>query len=182
MEKLVNLEKYGFKINNKYRKDWAKSNKIFIRKRVLLALLKAKSFLPEGYNFEIHDGKRSKEDQRRIIKICEEDFKNRYPKNWKEKLLIFTGGYEILKSKPKRDTHLGGGAVDLTILDKKEKELDMGEDSFDEKESLNYYENKKKLTKREEQIKKNRRLLKRIMKKVGFKPYLKEWHHWGFNK
>lgn len=180
--KLVNVEKLGFKVNNKYRKDWAGSNKIFIRESVAKALVMAREFLPEGYNFEIRDGARSKMDQRRIIKICERDFKKRFPNDWEEKLVTFTGGYEVLKLKPKKDTHLGGGAVDLTILNEKGKDLDMGGQTFDERASLNYYERKKRLTKREKLVRDNRRLLKRVMGKAGFKPYLREWHHWGFSK
>jgi zinc D-Ala-D-Ala dipeptidase len=182
MKGLVSLEKEGFVIDNKKRKDWANSNKIFVRKSVLKALKKAKAMLPEGYNFKIFDGKRSIEDQRRIIKICEEDFKNRDPKNWKEMLVKFTGGYQSLKQKLPKNTHRHGGAVDITIIDGNGKEIDMGKDTFDKREALNFYERKKNLTKREKQIKKNRRLLKKVMTKAGFEPYYPEWTHWGYSK
>ena len=179
----VNLEKYGFVINQRARKDWAGSKKIWIRKSVAEALFKAKEKLPKGYNFIILDGKRTLKDQRRIIKICEKDFKKRDPKNWKQMLIDFTGGYEILKQKKFSSmSHLGGGAVDLTIVDNKGKELDLGGDTFDKREALNYYENKKTLIKQEKVIRDNRRLLKKVMIKSGFKPYLKEWIHWGFKK
>ena len=79
-------------------------------------------------------------------------------------------------------SHLGGGAVDLTIVNGKGKELDMGGDTFDEREALNYYERKKNLTKREKEIRKNRRLLKKVMTKAGFKAYSKEWVHWRYGK
>ena len=59
MKGLVNVEKYGFLIDNRKRKDWAKSDKIFVRKSLIKPLLKAKKSLPEGYNFKIFDGKRS---------------------------------------------------------------------------------------------------------------------------
>ena len=58
----------------------------------------------------------------------------------------------------------------------------MGNDTFDEREALNYYERKKNLAKKEGMIKLNRRILKKVMKKAGFEPYLKEWAHWGFSK
>ena len=182
MKGLVNLKKYGFIIDNCNRRDYAKSDKIFIRKSVAEALMKAKELLPPGYNFKIWDGKRSLADQRRIVQICAEDFKERDPKNWKQKLIDFTGGYEILKQKKFSPySHLGGGAVDLTIINEKKKELDMSDGTFDEKEALNYYE-KEKLTKRDMNIRDNRRLLKRVMIKVGFKAYPKEWNHWGYGK
>ncbi len=183
MKGLVNLEKYGFIIDNDHRKDYAKSNKIFIRKSVAEALIRAKGFLPRGYNFKIFDGKRSLADQRRIVQICAKDFKRRYPKNWKQNLIDFTGGYEILKQKRFSPySHLGGGAIDLTIVNEESNNLDMGDDNFDEKEALNYYERKKNLTKREKEIKINRRLLKSVMTKAGFKAYPKEWSHWGYGK
>lgn len=179
---LVSLKQYGFVIDNSHRKDYTKSKRIFVRKSVAKALLKAKKFLPEGYNFKIWDGKRSIEDQRRIIKICEKDFKRKYPKNWKKMLIIATGGYKSLTEKLPMDTHRHGGAVDLTIVNDKGKELLMEEDDSLKKNELNYYGKKKRLTKKQKQIGDNRRLLKKVMKKVGFKPYLKEWIHWRYKK
>lgn len=182
MKGLVDLSNYGFVIDNSKR-DYTKAKKMFSRKSVAEALVKARGFLPENYNFKIWCGKRSLAEQRKIVQICAEDFKNRDPKNWRKMLVDFTGGYEILKQKSFSPySHLGGGAVDLTIIDDKRKELDMGGDTFDKREALNYYERKKNLTKREENIKKNRRLLKRVMTKAGFKSYSKEWTHWGYGK
>jgi len=180
--KLVGLKRYGFVINNKFRKDWTKTKLIFVRESVAKALVKAKSYLPEAYNFEIHDGKRSIGQQRKIIKICEEDLKKKHPKEWKELLEKFTGGYKSLKMKIPQDTHRHGGAVDLTILDDKRKPLKMHEGNFYEKQDLNYYEKKKNLTKKEKEIRENRRLLKKAMIKARFKPNPDEWHHWGYSK
>jgi len=182
MKGLVSLEKHGFILDQSKRKDWAGSKKILVRKSVANALTKAKKLLPEDYNFKVFDGKRSVEDQRRIIKICEEDFKNRDPKNWEKMLVDFTGGYQSLKMKLPKNTHRHGGAVDLTILDEKGKEIDMGGDTFDKREALNFYERKKNLTKREKQIRANRRLLKNVMTKSGFEPHYPEWTHWGYSK
>jgi zinc D-Ala-D-Ala dipeptidase len=182
MKGLVNVEKYGLVIRNNFRKDWAKSKKIFVRKSVAEALLRAKSFLPKGYNFEIHDGKRSIEDQRRIIKICEKDLKNKFPASWKGRLVTFTGGYKSLRMKLPRNTHRHGGAIDLTILDKNGKQLDMGGRKFNSTSKLNYYENRKNLTEKQKLTRKNRQLLKRVMKRSGFIENLDEWHHWGYSR
>ena len=179
---LVSLGKYGFVINNKFRKDWTKAKRIFVRESVAKALVKAKKNLPKEYNFEIYDGKRSIAQQREIIKICEKDFKEKYPKNWEKILITATGGYKSLTEKVPLDTHRHGGAVDLTIIDDKGKKLMMEEDDTPKKNALNYYERKKKLTKKQKEIKNNRKLLKKVMQKAGFKPYLKEWTHWGFIK
>ena len=177
---LVNVEDYGFEVNNKYREDWARSGQILVRKEVAKALVKVREELPEGYNLEIHDGKRTKEDQRRIIKICEEDFKNRFPDSWNERLKKFTGGYESIEKDLPPDTHRHGGAVDLTIIDENGERLNMGGRKYNETSNLGYYENKSDLSKEEKGIRDNRRLLKRAMKKAGFKPNPEEWNHWGY--
>jgi len=182
MKNLVSLEKYGFVIDNRKRKDYTKAKKMFVRKSVASALVKARGFLPKKYNFKVFDGKRSIEIQRRIIKICEIDLKRRDTKNWEKMLITFTGGYEDLKRKIPKNTHRHGGAIDLIIIDEKRKEIDMSGDTFNKKEALNYYERKKNLTKREKQVKINRRLLKKVMIKAGFEPYFPEWTHWGFSK
>ncbi|MFC1710714.1 M15 family metallopeptidase [Nanoarchaeota archaeon] len=182
MKGLVSLGKYGFIINNSHRKDYTNVKRIFVRKSVVKALIKAKKDLPKGYNFKIWDGKRSIEQQRKIIKLCEKDFKKKHPKNWEKMLIKFTGGYQSLKQKLPKNTHRHGGAVDITIVNNNGKELFMGGITFSEKDALNYYEKKKKLTKKEKKARDNRRLLKKIMKKVGFKPNLNETHHWGYSK
>lgn len=180
--KLAELGSKGFIIDNKNRKDYTKSKKMYLRKSAVDALIKAKSFLPEKHNFKIWDGKRSVAEQRRIIKICEEDFKKKYPKNWHNMLVRYTGGYEVLKQKSFWPaSHLGGGAVDLTIV-KGKRELDMGGIKLNEQDALNYYEKKKRLSKKEKEIRENRRLLKRVMRKAGFKGYKHEWWHWGYKE
>jgi zinc D-Ala-D-Ala dipeptidase len=178
MKGLVSLNSKGFVIDQSNRKDWAGSERILVRKSVAEALLKAKEDLPKRYNFKIWDGKRSVKDQRRIVQICEKDFKKRFPKDWQQRLIDFTGGYEDLKRKLPKDTHREGGAIDLTIVNEKGRELLMGKWNFDKTEALNYYERKKNLAKKEKEIRDNRRLLKKVLSKHGFKPYLKEWCHW----
>ncbi len=122
------------------------------------------------------------ENQKAIIKICEKDFKKNNPSNWKEMLVRYTGGYSVLKRKKfEPDTHLGGGAVDLKVI-KDGKELDLGGVKLHKSSHLNYYEKKNKLTNRQKIIRDNRKLLKKVMKKSGFKPYLPEWWHWGYLK
>ena len=180
--KLVDLGKYGFIVDNSKRKDYIKSKRMFIRKSVAEALVVARNGLPEGYNFKIWDGKRSISDQRRIIKLCEDDIKKKFPEDWRQKLIDYTGGYKALTEEVPFNTHRHGGAVDLTIVDEKGKELDMGGDTLDEREALNYYEKRKCLTKREKIIRKNRLLLKRVMLGSGFESHAPEWTHWGFSK
>ncbi|MEK6757875.1 MAG: M15 family metallopeptidase [Nanoarchaeota archaeon] len=181
LNQYVNLGRYGFILIKKEANN-KKTKRVYLRKSAADALLKAKNYLGEGYNFKIAEGKRAKSEQRAIIKDCERDFKRKKYQDWKKMLIKYTGGYDILKKKRfAPDTHLGGGAVDLTIM-KGKKELSMGGIKLNEKSHLNYFEKKKKLTKKEKEIRDNRRLLKKVMKKARFKPSLHEWWHWGYKK
>lgn len=84
------------------------------------------------------------------------------------KSTLFKRGFIASKS-----GHTRGSTVDLTIISLKTgKELDMGFPyDFFGKESHSFYE---KLSKKQ---KKNRRFLRNIMLKHGFKPYDNEWWH-----
>ena len=176
------MKKYGFILDKTNVATGKKSKVVWLRKSAAEALVKARNLLGEGYNFKIGEGKRSLKEQRAIIKICDRDFKKNNPGNWKEMLIKYTGGYSVLKQKKfEPDTHLGGGAVDLTII-KDGKELDLGGVKLRESSHLNYYENKNKLTNKQKIIRDNRRLLKKVMKKAGFKSHLPEWWHWGYSK
>jgi len=169
---LVNLKKYGFMTKGD----------ILINKPVAEALLKAKELLPKGYNFKIWDGKRSINDQRKIVQRWEKVFKKKKPKNWYNLLIRYTGGYEQLKQKDfPYMHHISGNAVDLTLA-KRRKLLDLGGIDFSEKDNLNYYEKKERLSKKEKEIRDSRRLLKKAMRKEGFKCYNPEWWHWGHIK
>jgi zinc D-Ala-D-Ala dipeptidase len=72
--------------------------------------------------------------------------------------------------------HNRGMAVDLTILDRSGKPLDLGThfDEFSTKAHHSY----RQLS---PQVLKNRELLKRTMIKVGFRPLDTEWWHYAWN-
>lgn len=77
-----------------------------------------------------------------------------------------------------RSSHTRGAAVDLTIIDKKTgKELDMGS-GFD------YFGNPSHPTypNLTEKQRANRLLLRNLMMEAGFKPYSKEWWHFGLKE
>lgn len=79
---------------------------------------------------------------------------------------------------PKKGSiHNRGGAVDLTLIDKSGKELDMGTkfDFFGIEASHNY----KNLS---EEILNNRILLKKIMLENGFKSFDSEWWHYNLKE
>lgn len=178
--KKINLKTKNFKIKNDLRKEYSKSPYIYLNEETTEALEKARELLPENYDFLIMDGLRSLAEQIRIVKNAEKEFKESNPANWEELLDIYTGGYKDLKEKTFGFmNHRSGSAVDLTLM-KDNKELDLGGVQLNNRDSLNYYERQKKLSKKEAQIKKHRKILKKVMTRVGFKPFLKEWWHWGF--
>ncbi|MFM2267301.1 MAG: hypothetical protein RL757_742 [Bacteroidota bacterium] len=77
---------------------------------------------------------------------------------------------------PKKGSmHNRGLAVDLTIVDKTGKELDMGTpfDDFSEKAHYDYQKHKK-------EVLENRRLLRQTLESVGFKGIRTEWWHFSF--
>jgi len=169
---LVDLKKYGFLIDNHYRKWYTKAKIMQSRKSVADALVLAKKRLPDGYNFKITEGKRTLASQRLIVA--------KFAKKFEGKLLEdFAGGYPSITKPLPPDTHRHGGALDLTIVDKRGKELSMGGRTWTAADSLRAYE-RNSLSRREKEIRDNRRLLATVMKKAGFKPHLPEWWHWKF--
>lgn len=73
--------------------------------------------------------------------------------------------------------HNRGGAIDVTLVDAKGKELEMGTefDFFGPEASHNYPNSSKK-------VKQNRLLLKSIMLKHNFKSFDSEWWHYNLNE
>ncbi len=168
----VDLGNLGFEIDNSLRNKYSRSKQIFLDKSVAEALVKAKEMLPKELNFKIKDGLRTLAEQEMIVKQTEKAFKKSHPKKWEKLLKIYTGGYEELKLKKiSYMNHRSGKAVDLTIS-KKGKELNLGGVRLDKRDGINYY--------KEGRIAENRKLLKKVLSKTGFKVYKKEWWHWGF--
>ena len=178
--KTIDLSKFGFLIDDGQRKYYANSKKILLNVRAAEALENVKAALGDGFNLKIKDGLRVYSEQKRIVEMAEEQFKRTNPGNWESLVEIYTGGYEQLKlNKFVFMDHRSGDAVDLTIVRGKE-ELDMGGVKHEECDKLDFFEKKRNLTKKQKEIRDNRRLLKKVMKKAGFRSYPMEWWHWGF--
>lgn len=77
----------------------------------------------------------------------------------------------------KGSQHTRGLAVDLTIVDKEGKELEMGTpyDTFSDKAHSDY----KNLP---AEVLKNRQLLRKVLESVGFKGIRTEWWHFAYSK
>lgn len=185
--RFVDVKKYGFLSESRYYfYGWSKTPEIKGRKSVVRALVQAKKFLPKGYNFKIWDGKRLYKVQELMMKSFWKRLKLLYRNSSikeKKKLLIKFGG-GLVKKTQRLDTHLNGGSFDLTIVNQQKTELYMGTDHDDltERAATDYYESKSKLGLLEKEARKNRRLLKRVMKKAEFVNYAAEWWHWSYKK
>ncbi len=99
------------------------------------------------------------------------------PRPYQQKLWDKVPNPDYVTPPQKGSMHSRGAAVDLTIVDKKGKELDMGTpyDFFGEKAHAD-------CTDLPEKILANRKLLKTTMESVGFRGIRTEWWHFSFGK
>jgi len=148
--------KYSTK-NNFTGKVLYPTSKVFLRKIAADSLKRANEYLLKnfGYRLKIFDGYRPLSVQKFMWSVFPDD---RYVANPK------TGS-----------RHNRGAAVDLTIIDSNENELDMGTpyDDFSEMAHSDFPQLPK-------EVLRNRKLLSDVMKKFGFIPLSTEWWHFDF--
>nr|WP_241258618.1 M15 family metallopeptidase [Flavobacterium sp. Sr18] len=127
----------------------------FLRLKTVNALIAAnKKFIEKGYKIKIFDCYRPLDIQKKMWKIVSN------PK--------------YVANPAKGSIHNRGGAVDITLVDRFGKELDMGTsfDFFGREASHNYLNVS-------EEVKKNRIVLKTIMTSNGFNSFDSEWWHYN---
>ena len=161
---LISLES-SIKIDIKYattdnfvKEKMYNCGKCFLRPEVAEAIVKAqKQLKKKGYGLKMFDCYRPRPFQQRLWDKVPDD---RYVTNPK-----------------KGSMHNRGAAVDLTLVDKNGKELDMGTpfDFFGEKA----YQTCTDLPKN---VLENRKLLNSTLESVGFKTIRTEWWHFSYTK
>ncbi|RTY93599.1 M15 family metallopeptidase [Flavobacterium sp. GT3R68] len=127
----------------------------FLRYKTVKSLLEANErFVKKGYRIKIYDCYRPLDIQKRMWAIVSNP--------------------EYVADPKKGSIHNRGGAVDITLVDKNGKELDMGT-AFDHFgiEASHQYLNVS------DEVLANRKLLKKIMLKSGFKSFDSEWWHYN---
>lgn len=150
----------------------------YMRESVYGLLISALELLPKGYGFKVFDAWRPYEVQKFLFEEYVAKLQlseNISLKEAEEKARNFVSYPSLDKSKP--FVHSTGGAIDLTIIDDNDRELNMGT-SFDDFSPLaftDYYESSLN-----NEIKNNRRLLYNVMTKVGFSNYPSEWWHYDY--
>ncbi|MFH6972750.1 M15 family metallopeptidase [Flavobacterium petrolei] len=127
----------------------------FLRLKTVNALIAAnKKFIEKGYKIKIFDCYRPLDIQKKMWKIVSN------PK--------------YVANPAKGSIHNRGGAVDITLVDRFGKELDMGTsfDFFGIEASHNY-------PNVSEEVRENRIVLKTIMTSSGFNSFDSEWWHYN---
>ena len=159
----VSLKEYGkdFFYDMKYATDgnFLKTKvydcpECYLRFKTVKALIKAnQAFVKQGYKIKIYDCYRPLDVQKKM---------------WE---LVPNPTYVADPSKG--SIHNRGGAVDITITDFSGNELDMGTnfDHFGPEASHNY-------TKLSDEVLANRKILKDIMIRNGFRSFASEWWHY----
>lgn len=150
----------------------------FIRTTVYARLLMALDLLPDGFGFKVFDAWRPYAVQKYLFEKQVEKLEQTENIDFdiaKEKAMRFVSYPSVNPMKP--FVHATGGAIDLTIIDKKGKELNMGTsfDDFSPLAATDYYESSLN-----DEEKNNRRLLYNIMTKAGFSNYPSEWWHYDY--
>ena len=127
----------------------------YLRLKTVTALIDAnKKFLKKGYRIKIFDCYRPLDIQKKMWAIVSDP--------------------QYVANPAKGSIHNRGGAVDITLVNLQGAELEMGT-SFDffGKEAAHNYKNLSK------KVKRNRNLLKSVMKSSGFNPFDSEWWHYN---
>ena len=184
MPPLTDLAPYGFVLEPRYWFfGWSRTPKVRLRRAVAEQLARAREKLPPGWNFKVWDGTRTYRTQVLMIASFRKRLASANPgldETAREKLVW------RYAAKPKRrvtrpDTHRCGGAGDLTLVDAKGRELDMGtdHDGLVPEAALGFYEGSTLLSRRERAVRDHRRILIRAMTSAGFLCYPPEWWHWS---
>ena len=164
-----------------YRWGFSNTEVIELRSGLIERLRSAKKTLKPGWNFKIWDGYRTLHTQGLLY----EDYWNRLKKEnpeWPDSEL--KKAVEIFVSFPSKDIalpapHNTGGAVDLTLVDEKGNDIQMGTD-FDEFHVKSYTDHFSDKTGLEAIFHQNRMLLKKVLEDVGFVNYHEEWWHFSY--
>ena len=129
----------------------------YLRLKTVKALVNAnEAFLKLGYKIKIFDCYRPLSIQERMWKIVPNP--------------------SYVANPAKGSIHNRGGAVDIGLVDENGNDVDFGTDfDFFGEEAAHSYKNVS------HSVKKNRKLLRKIMKKHGFNALASEWWHYDFS-
>ena len=177
-QKLISISTVIGKLELDHSVDLGYKNEFIAREEVVQRLLNAAESLPKGVVLSLKETYRPKEFQEFI-------FNRRVDRLSKLAENIDKSDIEIRKltsqfiAPPEVAGHPTGGAVDVSLIDDKGNELDLG-CKYDEDEEasqgrcFSFAENITDL------VRKNRLLLFSCMNRAGFVNYPYEWWHWSY--
>lgn len=174
-EPLIDLKTLDFAISNARASFYAGFTKV--RKTVAMKLEAASKVLPKGMTFLFSEGHRPISLQRQMFTDYCAVLKKANP-HWDEATVRREASQFIA---PPEDVppHSTGGAIDITLLDKDGRELDMGSalDAFPGPvENYNFTATKAISP----AAKANRQILVDVLSEAGFVNYPAEWWHWSY--
>lgn len=150
----------------------------YMRESVYQRLLVALGLLPSGLKFKVFDAWRPYEVQKylydeQVKKLCEIDGIPFEEAQNRAKRFVSFPTTDALKP----FVHSTGGAIDLTITDSDNNDLNMGTsfDVFTESSATDSFE-----ASLDSEVKENRRLLYSVMTEAGFTNYPSEWWHYDY--
>lgn len=148
----------------------------YARKAVADKLVEAVQYLPYEYDFYIKEAYRALSQQTESFNKVLKHYSEEYPELNEEELYRETCKYV---APPECAPHPTGAAIDITLMDKKGNELDLGTPfnaTPKETENATSFDSNKI----SESAKENRQILKHALEKVGFSNYPPEWWHWSY--
>ncbi len=160
-------------------KDYTK-----MRKTVYEKLLKAQSTLPDGLKFCLYEGARSLELQQNIFQERYDILRKADPKKTHEE--IFTESTKFVSPVINIDgsknvpPHSTGAAIDVYLIDKTGKMVDMGIHLDDTYKDITGEYCQTNSTVISEQAKNYRKMMGKALQDVGFVNYPTEYWHWSY--
>lgn len=147
-----------------------------LRQKTYNKLTEAKKYLPKGYHFKAFELYRPIKRQIYYWDCVLRELEEKYPHLSPEKLDEMANIY-IANPYKQGSGHQTGAALDLTLCDENNKELDMGTAWREFNDLTPTFSNSAKLT---ETQKKNRKILYEAMITAGFVNYFEEWWHYSY--
>jgi len=183
-EELVDVRRFGFLSDPIYFKAGISDNDILTaREGVLMKLSLAKKELPRGFNFKIWDGYRTLKTQTILYLGLYKNIIRKQPLWSPERVKRATEKFVMRPSfdYKKPSPHNTGAALDLTLVDRDGKELDMGTpfDLFDASSYTMHFKSAKEGT-REYKWHLNRMIPYSTLVDMGFFNFPDEWWHYSY--
>ena len=190
----IPLEKFAVELPHPYKKlgaEYEGKSPYYLRQNVLEALELSQFSLDKkypGWKLKIHDAYRPLGVQQFMVNYTYESLVRR--NDWQEHEMsaqqrqeLWSQVYELWAA-PSTDPntpppHSTGAAIDLTIIDDRQRTLDMGSeiDEISPRSHPDYYA--QSMTLQDQQYHRHRQLLNQVMSESGFCRHPKEWWHFS---